>query len=124
VSRYTDGYKLRILGSNFSDAALESAHTEQSQLQYLCALSKYLSGVFLFSYYCFSSMFLIFLFTFYFTLFTFLFIFISHQVPLGRLGSRAAGIGLLLLRACLNEPVRLGVCVSLVNYCIMRRPFQ
>jgi hypothetical protein len=34
------------------------------------------------------------------------------------------GYRVALLRACLNEPVWLGVCVSLVNYCIMRRPFQ
>ena len=66
--RYVDGYNLRILGSNFSDAVLESAHTGQSQAQYLCALSKYLSGVFLSSYCCFLSMSLIFFiyFLFYF----------------------------------------------------------
>ena len=75
-------------------------------LDNLCAVSKYLSGIFLSSYYCFYSMFLIFLFTFYFTLFTCFFLFNCHQVPLGSRGSRAAGIGLLLLRACLtfNKP--------------------
>jgi len=35
-----------------------------------------------------------------------------------------SGYRVALLRACLNEPVWLGVCVSLVNYCIMIRPFQ
>jgi hypothetical protein len=103
LSRYINGHNLKFLESDFSDVAFESAHTGQSQVQYLLCSIQIFSGRF-------SLFFLLFLFIvlylfIYFALFTSLFVFICQQVMLSCWGFRAAGIGLLLLRACLNEPV-------------------
>jgi hypothetical protein len=122
LSRYFDGCNLRILGRNFSDAVFEGAHTGQFQVGIFCVLSKYLYGVFLFSFYCFSSIFFIFYLPFISLCLLVCFYLSPSSARLPR--SIAAVIGLLLLRACLNGPVWLGVSVSLLNYCIMRRPFQ